>query len=354
VAALAGFLIIGLVVQTVRNIIGGNANSSCGGIALPELPSSYPCSYSAPVALVGWVLLAGILALTVWGWWRLAGWALRPLSATAETVRRLGPQNLGQRIRLEGAADTFKELADALDGALDRLAAGYEGQRRFAANASHELRTPLAVQRLLTEVAMEDPEAGDDLRKLGAQLLRTNERNENLIEGLLVLAESDRGLPGKVPLRLDELAGTVLDAHEELAAEHEVTFRRQLAGTLVPGDRVLLERLVANLVSNAVKYNEPGGWVEVDVAGGPPGPTLTVRNTGPQVPAEMVPSLFEPFRRLGADRVRGRGGVGLGLAIVRSVAIAHEGTIRVRPRPGGGLELEVGLPAGPSPVEEVS
>jgi signal transduction histidine kinase len=346
---LIGFLAIGDGVQTVRNLIGGGGYDACGGIGLPELPANYPCSYSVPGALAGWVFLAVILALTAWSWWRLAGWALRPLSATAETVRRLGPQNLGQRIRLEGGTDTFKELADALDGALDRLAAGYEGQRRFAANASHELRTPLAVQRLLTEVAMEAPDAGDDLRKLGAQLLRTNERNESLIEGLLVLAESDRGLPGKVPLRLDELAGTVLDAHEELAAEHKVTFRRQLTGTLVPGDRVLLERLIANLVSNAVKYNEPGGWVELDVADEPPGPTLTVRNTGPQVPAEIVPSLFEPFRRLGADRVRGRGGAGLGLAIVRSIVIAHEGTIRVRPRPGGGLELEVGLPGSPPP-----
>ena len=202
---------------------------------------------------------------------------------------------------------------------------------------------------------MEAPEAGEDLRKLGAQLLRTNERNESLIEGLLVLAESDRGLPGKVPVRLDELAGTVLDAHEELAAEHQVTLRRKLSGTWAPGDPVLLERLIANLVSNAIKYNEPGGWVEVEVTGEPGRSALTVRNTGPHVPAEMVPALFEPFRRLGTDRVRGRGGVGLGLAIVRSIVVAHEGTIRVRPRPGGGLELEVGLPGrrGPS-VEEVA
>lgn len=116
------------------------------------------------------------------------------------------------------------------------------------------------------------------------------------------------------------------------------------AGTVAPGDPMLLERLVANLVSNAIKYNEPGGWVEVEVEEVVAGPTLTVRNTGQRVPAEMVPILFEPFRRLGADRVRGRGGVGLGLAIVRSIVVAHEGTIRVRPRAEGGLELEIRLP----------
>ena len=346
-----GFLVIAGSVETVHNLVADRQITTTRAAASPFPSSRSPTAPAPTVArltVAGLVIMLALLALTVWGWWRLAGWALRPLSATAETVRRLGPQNLGQRIRLEGAADAFKELADALDDALDRLAAGYESQRRFAANASHELRTPLAVQRLLTEVAMEAPEAGDDLRKLGAQLLRTNERNESLIEGLLVLAESDRGLPGKVPLRLDELAATVLDAHEELAAEHEVTLRRKLAGTWAPGDPVLLERLIANLVSNAIKYNEPGGWVEVEVTGGPGGPALTVRNTGPHVPAEMVPILFEPFRRLGADRVRGRGGVGLGLAIVRSVVIAHEGTIQARPRAGGGLELEIGLPGGPA------
>ena len=349
-AALTGFFVIGIAVQTVRNLTAGGGYSACGGIALPEVPASnYPCSYSGPVTAAGWIVLALIIALTVWGWWGLAGWALQPLSATAETVRRLGPQNLGQRIRVVGAADPFKELADALDDALDRLAAGYESQRRFAANASHELRTPLAVQRLLTEVAMEAPEAGDDLRKLGEQLLRTNERNESLIEGLLALAESDRGLAGKLPVRLDELADAVLDAHLELAAEHGIVLRRKLSATVALGDGVLIERLVANLVSNGVKYNEPGGWVEVEVTDAPPGPTIAVRNTGQHVPAEVVPVLFEPFRRLGADRVRGRGGVGLGLAIVRSIVIAHGGTIRVRPRAGGGMELEVGLPGRAAP-----
>jgi signal transduction histidine kinase len=171
-------------------------------------------------------------------------------------------------------------------------------------------------------------------------MLRTNERNEQLIEGLLALAESDRGIQGKLPVRLDELAGRVLDAHAGPAETAGVTLRRKLAPTLVPGDEVLLERLIANLVSNAVKYNEPGGWIELEVADDP---ALTVRNSGDQVPAEAIPTLFEPFRRLGSDRVQGRGGVGLGLAIVRSIVIAHEGSIRARQRLDGGLEIEIAL-----------
>jgi len=315
----------------------------CAG-PFPGWPGENHCGYST-LSTVFWLIVSGLVVImVVCGWFLVAGWALRPLSATAETVRPLGPQNLGQRIRLAGGADALKELADAIDDALNRLAAGYEGQRRFAANASHELRTPLAVQWLLTEVAMEAPDAGQDLRRLGAQLLLTNDRNERLIEGLLVLAESDRGLQGKVPVRLDELTESVLQAHEELAGQHDVTLHGELNQALVPGDPVLLERLIANLVSNAITYNEPGGWVEVIVSAES---ALTVRNTGQEVPAEAIPTLLEPFRRLGADRVRGRGGVGLGLAIVRSIAGAHQGTLDARPRPEGGLIVTVELPRQP-------
>jgi signal transduction histidine kinase len=269
------------------------------------------------------------------------GLGAEPLKAAAETVRRLGPQNLGQRIQLTGGEDAFKDLADAIDGALDRLATGYESQRRFSANASHELRTPIAVQRLLTEVAMDDPVAGPDLRRLGTQLLRTNEHSEQLIEGMLTLAESDRGLQGKVPVRLDELAAKVLDEHEKQAGRQEIALRPKLAATVVAADPVLLERLIANLVSNAIKYNERGGWVEVEVrAVG----VLVVRNTGALVPAEAIPRLFEPFRRLGGDRVAGRGGVGLGLAIVRSIVTAHQADLQARPGPDGGLEIVIELP----------
>ena len=284
------------------------------------------------------------MLLLLWLNWLLAGLALHPLRATAQTVRGLGPQNMGQRIALHGGRDALKELADAVDGALDRLAAGYEGQRRFASNASHELRTPLAVQRVLAEVAIEAPDAGPDLRRLGAQLLRVNERNERLIEGMLVLAESDRGLPGKVAVQLDELARAALESHAELADKHKVELRQQLRPRCVPGDPVLLERLITNLVANAIVYNEPGGWAEVTVG---PQPALTVSNSGQHVPALEVPALFEPFRRLGTDRIGHTGGVGLGLSIVRSIATAHQGTIDARTRPGGGLTIAIGLPAMP-------
>jgi signal transduction histidine kinase len=141
----------------------------------------------------------------------------------------------------------------------------------------------------------------------------------------------------------------VIDTHQDMAANHGVALHRKLTECLVPGDPLLLERLLANLIANAITYNHPGGWVEVEVAS-QPGAALTVSNTGRCVPAEQVPALFEPFRRLTADRTNHGGGAGLGLSIVRSITAAHGGTVRARPRHEGGLTVEIDLPPAPTPV----
>ncbi|WP_434451230.1 sensor histidine kinase [Lentzea sp. E54] len=281
------------------------------------------------------LLFAAVLA--VWLGWVVAGRVLAPLHSITSTAHRLEAERLDQRIELDGPPDELKELADTFDGMLDRLASSFDSQKRFVANASHELRTPLAVQRTLIEVALAAPDANDDMRRLGTHLLDTNERSEKLIDGLLVLARSDRGLATRELVWLDEVIDDEIESCAALASEKKVTFAVRTRRYLVDGDPVLLAQLVGNLLRNAVLYNKPGGSVSVELDR-----ELVVTNTGPTVPAQAVPGLFEPFRRL-RDRT-GTAGSGLGLSIVQSVARAHQGSAKARPNGGGGLVVQVNLP----------
>ncbi len=269
-------------------------------------------------------------------------WCLRPLRDLVPVIANVGPQNLGHRLKPGPGRDELTVLGRTIDEMMDRIAVGYEAQRRFAADASHELRTPLAVQRTLIEVGMARSLSDDQLALLTAQLLETNERNERLIEGLLVLSESDRGLLAHVPLRLDRIVAAVLDAHRARAEEAGVTIVSRLTPRLVTGERVLLERLVVNLVQNGLKFNRPGGTLEVRVG---TDPALVVENTGDDVPPDEVAALFEPFRRRSGRRIDHSGGAGLGLAIARSITRAHEGIITASSTGRDGLRVQVTFPA---------
>ncbi|MEV7236702.1 HAMP domain-containing sensor histidine kinase [Streptomyces sp. NPDC051020] len=270
------------------------------------------------------------------GWWT-AGRVLRPVHAMTAKARRLSEHTLHERIASNGPDDELKELGDTLDALLARLQKAFDSQRRFIANASHELRTPLATQRAAIQIGLDDP-TPEDLVRIRETLLDNNRRSERLIEGLLVLARSERGLAAGERDAVD-LAQVVA---EEAARYPGVRVSAQPCGTR--GNRLLLAQLVANLLANAVTYNVPDGTVEVSVAGGGADePVLEVCNTGPLVADADIPGLFEPFRR-GEGRDRMGAGSGLGLSIVRSIAVAHGGTVTAVPRPGGGLAVTVRLP----------
>ena len=271
----------------------------------------------------------------------MAGRVLSPLGRITRTARQVAGSDLSRRIELDGPDDELKELADTFDEMLDRLERAFTAQQRFVANASHELRTPLAINRTLLEVHLSDPGAPVELQQLGKTLLATNERSEQLVEGLLLLARSDRGLEHEEPVRLDDVARGVLDSRRHAAEQAGVRLEAELSPQVVSGDPVLLERLVVNLVDNAITYNQQGGLVSVRTGGDS---ALQVCNTGPDVPADQVGWLFEPFRQLRKQRSGSGRGVGLGLSIVASIAKALGGSVRAVPRPGGGLEMAFSVP----------
>jgi signal transduction histidine kinase len=291
------------------------------------------------IALLGVGVVAGAFG------WLVAGRALQPLQQITDTASRIagadgGRPGLHERIALVGPRDEVKELADTFDVMLERLDRSFDGQRRFVANASHELRTPLALNRALVELAVTRPGAAAETKQLGESLLTVNERHERLIDGLLTLADAEHEVAERSTVDLYEVAGHVLD----LAKAPELEVLRQLSPAPTRGDPILLERLVQNLVENAVRHNTPGGWLAVTTETANGWAVLTVTNTGPLVPAYEIEALFQPFRRLNRERLDGGRGFGLGLSIVRAVAQAHAGSVTALPREGGGLAVTVALP----------
>ncbi|KAB8167904.1 HAMP domain-containing protein [Streptomyces sp. 3MP-14] len=275
----------------------------------------------------------------------MAGRVLSPLGRITRTARQVAGSDLHRRIELDGPDDEFKELADTFDEMLDRLDRAFTAQQRFVANASHELRTPLAINRTLLEVQLSDPEASPELTQLGKTLLATNERSEQLVEGLLLLARSENEIIDHKPVDLAEVAGQAVEQSRGEAASRGVALSGNREQVWVQGNGVLLERIALNLVQNAIRYNLPSdGWVRVDTEARSGQALLVVENTGPVVPAYEIDNMFEPFRRLRTERTGSDKGVGLGLSIVRSVARAHGGYVQAVPREGGGLVMRVTVP----------
>jgi signal transduction histidine kinase len=291
--------------------------------------------------------LAGLAVMTAasggLGWF-MSGRVLRPVRVITETARRASEQHLGERLALTGARDELKELADTFDGMLERLDAAFATQRRFVANASHELRTPLTVMRTAIDVTLAKPSpTARQLSDTAARVRRSVDKAETMIEALLTLAVSDQGM---LAVEFTDLATWAEDAIDAAAPDIERLGLR-VDAVLDPaettGDPHLLERMTANLVDNAVRHNEPGGWIRLRTGSSDAAAYLEIANSGPFIPDEALPALFEPFRRMEA-RTGARDGTGLGLSIARSAATAHHATVTARSQPAGGLDISVVMP----------
>jgi signal transduction histidine kinase len=285
--------------------------------------------------------VAVVIALAAILGWVVAGRALRPVHRITAAARAASEHNLSARVAPTGPRDELRELAETFDAMLGRLQAAFEGQQRFIANASHELRTPLAVMRATVDVVLGNPDSRrSDLRGMAADVRAAVDHAEHLIGALLILARNEHGLAVREQVDLATVVEDVLD----FTALDGRRVHATLESAVISGDPMLTERLIANLVDNAARYNLPTGdiWVATRTVTG--SSELTVANTGPIISSADASRIFQPFQRL-SDRTS-HDGFGLGLAIVASIAAIHGGTATARPRADGGLSVTVTIPLG--------
>jgi signal transduction histidine kinase len=287
-------------------------------------------------------VLVGLSLLSVALGWLTATRALRPLRRITATTKTISARNLNERLDLNGPDDELKELGDTIDELLARLERSFQSQRRFVANASHELRTPLAFEQALLEAALTEPHpTSDTWRTTCERALATSKHQTRLLEALLALARSERGLDRNEPIDLAAIASCVIGAHRADAALQQVKITAQLDPAPITGDPRLIERLVENLTDNALRHNQNDGSVQITTTTADGHAILSVVNTGPEVRDNDIGRLLEPFQRDGADRTNHTGGLGLGLSIVHAITTAHDAQLELHPRDQGGLAIDV-------------
>jgi signal transduction histidine kinase len=292
------------------------------------------------------VALGLVAALSVGLGWLVAGRVLRPVRTISATARQIGASNLNRRLCVDGPNDEFRELAATLNGLLARLQASFDSQRRFVASASHELRTPLTLDRALLERALRQPEPTQALwRSTCERLLVSSQQQDRLIQALLTLARSEAGVATRESFELAPIIDTVLLSPELDAASQELQVQTTIGPAPVTGDSRLVERLIRNLVDNAIRYNQPAGRVDITAGTRNGRAVLTVANTGRPIRAAEIDRLFQPFQRLSRGRGSNAEGTGLGLSIVKAIADAHQATITAAAQPHGGLSIEVSFPS---------
>ncbi|MFB7756503.1 sensor histidine kinase [Streptomyces sp. NPDC056121] len=302
--------------------------------------------------LLGCAIALGVMAVISVGLgWFVAGRVLRPLRVMTAATRRITADSLQERLAIGGPVDEVKDLADTIDDLLGRLEGSFDAQRLFVANASHELRTPLTTMRASLDVALAKPgPVPETTATLAARMRAGLDQVDRLLESFLVLARTQHGeFSDTARLALGQLALTALAGRATDIAAKGLTVRdsRIDDSAWVWGSQTLLRRVADNVVDNAIAYNDPGGWisVEVRVAGDDAGTvSLVVESSGPVLDQRRVADLVQPFRRLSADRTGTGQGSGLGLSIVAAITQAHHGTLDLRARSDGGLRVTIILP----------
>ncbi|MGD0055237.1 MAG: ATP-binding protein [Acidimicrobiales bacterium] len=291
------------------------------------------------------IALAIVTVLALVAGWFVAGRLLRPIRTITRTAQRISSTNLHERLDLPGPDDELKELGDTLDELFGRLDAAFDAQRHFVANASHELRTPLTVERTLLQVALDDPDTSlATWRSTAVQVLASSDEQTRLIEALLALASGESGMDAHKTIDLGAIVASMLGAIRPDADRLGIRIDDDIAPAVIQGDPLLIKRLVANLLDNAVRHNMVNGQITVGTKGEGGSTEFIVANSGPRIAPSEVDRLFQPFQRLDPRRAHYEDGHGLGLSIVQAIADSHEASIMADAVPEGGLSVRVIFP----------
>jgi signal transduction histidine kinase len=299
------------------------------------------------------IALAITAALSIALGWLVAGRVLRPLRTMTAATQRISEQNLHQRLAVAGPDDELKRLGDTIDDLLARLETAFDAQRRFVANASHELRTPLTMMRTALDVATRKPgPPAPGVTALAGKIRAGLDKADRLVESFLALARAQHGgTIHRSTVSLGELATAVLAERSIAISDMHLTVDQDHHDAPVRGSEALLTHLIGNLIDNAIRHNQPGGWIRVAIATGTGTARLVVENSGPILDLGRVGELAQPFRRAVRDRTGADDtGVGLGLSIVAAIAATHHGTLDLHARPHGGLRVTVILPLSARPA----
>jgi heavy metal sensor kinase len=288
-----------------------------------------------------------ILLLASAGGYFLARKTLSPIALMDRQTQRITAENLAARLDVMNEHDELGGLAATINRLLSRLESSFKEQQRFVADASHELRTPLAVLRGETEVALSQSRTIDEYKASLNLINDEAERLSRIVEDLFILARQpfDRPRMLKQPVSLKDVVVECARAAQVLAAQKNLKVTVKAAGLLsVNGDDELLQRMVLNLLDNAVKYTPAGGEIVIELVAHNGDARITVRDNGIGIPETDQPHVFDRFYRVDKARSRAMGGAGLGLSIAHWIATAHGGRISVESRTEGGSVFTVQLP----------
>jgi heavy metal sensor kinase len=298
-----------------------------------------------------WQLAAAagaVLAIGLVGGSLISHFAIRPIARMSEMAGSISATKLSGRIDARIVPSELRQLAMVLNAAFDRLEIAFDQQARFTADASHELRTPLAVVLAHAELAMSRDRSAEEYRKTIETILSASIRMKSLVESLLLLSHADVGELSlqPVPMDLSDVVRENVNLLTTLASQRSITVATQLHNATLVGDPSRLGQVVANLLSNAIRYNREGGSIAVSTEIILGDAVLTVADTGTGISLEDQQQVFTRFFRADKARSRDAGGSGLGLAICKSIVEAHGGTIEVQSELGVGTTFMVRLPRG--------